>query len=243
MKQKITLFLFLTFSLIISACSPVATQTQIPPINTSTPIPQSTQTKIPVPTETPTPSPLPPVVSANEQINCYSGPGENGYIRLATFESGEQMDVVGKDASDQYWIVIDRKSNKGCWVESQYTSAHGETHMLPNLIPPPTTVLRPNPPENLKITFKCEKVFYRYRNHNFRVIITISWEDKSDNETGFEIYKDTNPWKTNEENNTQVIEIIESERTIYNSTTYTVFALNDVGKSTRVEKSIQYSCP
>ena len=216
--------------LIVSACNPAATPTEVKPPATNTPIP-------PIPTVTPTP--LPPMVTANEQVNCYSGPGENGYVLVTAIESGTQMEVVGKDASGKYWIVIDPKSNKGCWVESQYTSTQGETSALPVRIPAPTMVARPNPPEKLKATYHCAKK----NSWTFEASIVITWDDKSDNETGFEIYKNGNLWKTVEANATQIVENFEAYHPIYGSTNYTILAFNDVGKSTRVEKLVQYHCP
>jgi uncharacterized protein YgiM (DUF1202 family) len=148
MKRNNIIFLVGIICLIASACSP-ATPTVI--------VPQATETSLSPPVPTATTTPLPPMVTADQPVNCYSGPGEDGYTLVVALEKGQQMNVFGKDSSGNYWIVIDFKSNKGCWVESQYTTAQGETNTLPNLIPQPTVVILPNPPENLNITYTCKK--------------------------------------------------------------------------------------
>lgn len=207
--------------------------------------PAATQTHTPIPptsTVAPTVTPLPPVVSAKEQVNCYSGPGENGYKMVATFESGEQMDVVGRDASGTYWIVMDKKSNKGCWVESQYISLQGEAGSLPYLIPPPTTVSRPNAPEGVEITYRCEKTGPAW-DRSYHIAITITWIDTSNNEKGFEVYKEGKLWKTFEANITEAKEDLNSKLKVYGNTTYAILAFNEVGKSVRVEKVFTYLCP
>jgi hypothetical protein len=243
MKQKITPFLFLTFSLIISACSPIATQTQIPPTGTNIPV-QAQPTWTATPTATPTPLPL--LITINEQANCYGGPDKDGYALIAVFEKGEQVDLVGKNTSGKYWIVIDHKSNKGCWVESQYTVAQGAINTLPILIPAPTVSSRPSPPENLVVSFKCTKIHHQgslISWQTFLTTITITWSDTSNNEKGFEISRNGNPWRTFEANTTQTSEDIESKLAMYGDISYSVFAFNDAGKSLRVEKVLTYHCP
>jgi hypothetical protein len=232
-KKLLILILISILCLIASACGPTAAPTEFTPAatNTNTPLP-------PTPTETSTP--LPPMVTTNQQVNCYSGPGENGYELVAAIESGTQMNVVGKDASGKYWIVMDPKSNKGCWVESQFTSAQGETNALPNLVPAPTVVARPNAPGNFAISYKCES------DRGVRsVVFHLEWEDKSNNEEGFEIFRNGISIKKVEANITEAVDnlmiVIEVPST--GSINYTILAFNNIGKSTRVEKVIQYHCP
>lgn len=234
-RNHINALLFAIF-LTMAACSstPAPTEVTMPATETLTP------SATPFPTATQTP--LPPVILANEQVNCYSGPGENGYLLVATFESGEQMDVVGKDATGQYWIVMDSKSNKGCWVESQYTSMQGFQETLPVLIPAPTITTRPNSPQNIDVTYTCEKGGKPWNSY-FYLSILITWVDTSSNETGFEVYKNGNLWQTIDANVTQAQEVLQSEHVIMGSATYTVLAFNETGNSTRIEKTITYHCP
>ncbi|MEW6713211.1 MAG: hypothetical protein AB1403_25550, partial [Candidatus Riflebacteria bacterium] len=203
MKRKALVFLYWVICLAGSACSPATTPRPAEPASAAT------QSQTPIPptsTVTPTVPPLPPVVSAKEQANCYSGPGENGYNLIATFENGDQMDVVGRDSSGTYWIVMDKNSNKGCWVESRYISIQGEVGALPNLIPPPTTVSRPDAPGGIEITYTCEKTRPSRERAVYHIAITITWIDASNNEKGFEIYKEGKLWQTFEANSTEAKE-------------------------------------
>lgn len=72
----------------------------------------------------------------------------------------------------------------------------------------------------------------------------LEWEDRSNNETGYEIHKFGS-----------FLEIIEADRTSYTdsfgtgngvpesgSVSYVILAFNEHGKSLRVEEKINYSC-
>lgn len=231
--QKEFLITFSLVCLLLSACS------------SPTPAPEpvvSTETATPLPVATPSPTPLPPVLSADGPVNCYNGPGETGYILIASFEQGEQMDAVGRDASNGYWIVMDRKSGKGCWVEQNKVKIEGETASLPALVPPPTVVARPNAPSNLEITFKCKKTV-EYYDTVYKLAITLTWEDQSSNEMGFEVYENGKLWQTLGANTTEAHGDMQSGRTMHGVINYEVLAFNEVGKSARVAKKVTYQCP
>lgn len=236
MRRNYVNALLFAICLTMAACSSTPAPTEVTTAATETLVPSAT----PFPTATQTT--LPPMIQVNEQVNCYSGPGENGYQLVVTFERGEQMDVVGKDASNQYWIVMDSKSSKGCWVESQYTTGQGIKETLPVLIPAPTVTTRPASPQNIDVTYTCEKGGKPWNSY-FYLSIYITWIDTSSNETGFEVYKNGNLWQTLETDVNQAQEGIESEHVIMGSATYAVLAFNDTGNSNRVEKTITYHCP
>lgn len=237
MKKNRVISLLLMICLMITACGSTSAETVTDAANIRV---SSTPTMMPFSTSTLTP--LPPVVMVNKMADCYGGPGGAGYQLVATFEGGEQLDVVGKNESDQYWIVIDPKSNKGCWIESQYTTMHGTAETLPVLLPAPTMALRPNAPEAIDVEIKCSKGG-TVRLSSFTLTILITWTDTSDNETGFEIYKNGNLWQTLDANVTQIYEELSSEHVITGAATYTILAFNDTGNSTRVEKTVTYHCP
>lgn len=230
--KKLLTTLSLTCLLLSACASPTPTPVTIVPTGTATPMP----------TITPSPVPLPPILAANEHVNCYSGPGETGYVLVATFEQGDQMDVVGRDSSNGYWIVIDRKGGKGCWIEQKYATVEGQVDSPPALVPPPTVVARPKAPSNLDIKFNCQRSGPSYRSI-LNLAITITWEDNSTNEGGFEIYKNGNLLKTLDADMTEAHNDIQSDRTILGSAVYEVLAFNGVGKSTRITKTVTYHCP
>jgi hypothetical protein len=189
------------------------------------------------PSETPTPQPV--MITASEAVQCTSGPGE-GYILISTIEPGTAMELVGTDASGNYWIVIDRESRKGCWVESRITSTQGQTGDLPILIPPPTLAAKPAAPENLSIRYLCTT---KGKGQN-QVTLYLEWEDKSNTETGYEIHRYRD-----------LLKIIEADSTSFadsfgvgigvpsaGSVTYVIIAFNEHGKSLKLQGEIYYNC-
>lgn len=106
---------------------------------------------------------------------------------------------------------------------------------------PPTetqTPARPAAPANLEITYTCSRG--RWRSYN--VTIKLSWEDKSDNETGFEIFKNKVLIKTMEANATEAIDFDLLYNFDSGSASYEMRTFNDAGKSGRIIKDIYYRC-
>jgi len=230
MNHKFPSLAFLAVCLLVTACSPAITPsvTQV--------FPTSSPTLVPV-ISTETPKPLPPMASAKEKVDCYGGPDENGYPLVATFETDETMEIVGREESAGYWIVMDAKSGKGCWVKGQSVQTQGAVEPLPILIPAPTVAARPNAPGNLEVFSVC------YTGRESHISVILKWEDRSNNETGFVIYRNDKELVVLNANTTQY----EVENSRYWATTirssYEVFAFNDVGNSARAQISFVGRCP
>ncbi len=116
--------------------------------------------------------------------------------------------------------------------------------------PPPTetpvpTPARPNAPENLTINFTCAASPKRYGLQVFEVAVSLTWEDKSNDEQGFEIYKFGNLLKTVKANTTDFSDSFATGKgtPLYGNIEYTILAYNDQGKSLRIKKVVHYSCP
>ena len=178
------------------------------------------------------------MASAKEKVDCYGGPDENGYPLVAMFETGETMEIVGRDESAGYWIVMDTKSGKGCWVKSQSVQTQGAVEPLPILIPAPTVAARPNAPGNLEATPLCQK------DHGVHFSVILNWEDKSNNETGFVIYRNGKKLVTLDANTTRYeVETLVGGNQLSIHSDYEVFAFNSMGNSTRVQISFIGHCP
>ncbi len=105
------------------------------------------------------------------------------------------------------------------------------------LIPTPA---RPNPPENLTLSFTCAPSGIQ-----FQVSVYLTWEDKSNDEQGFEIYKFGKLLKIVEANTTSFSDSFATGKGISSlgSIEYMILAYNDQGKSLRIKKIISYHCP
>ncbi len=101
-----------------------------------TPMPENS----PMPVYTP-PSPGVTTLSVSANTNCRSGPGLS-YDRLDIVYVGQNVEVLGVDASGAYYIVR-APNGQICWLWSHYAILNGDTESLVVMTPPapPTTVI------------------------------------------------------------------------------------------------------
>jgi len=100
------------------------------------------------PTFTPTEEVAQGYISGN--TNCRIGPGDV-YGLIHTFMSGDIVNLVGKDLSENYWFIQDQEQGTiKCWLWGKYTTPEGNTADLPVFTPPPT----PIPVANYTIAYK-----------------------------------------------------------------------------------------
>ena len=226
MKNGILSVLLLIVILTLSSCMPALTPAPTPTMEPAT-------ATLPVPTATSTP--LPPSIHVSAAVECTGGPG-SGYRSVASIPAGAELKVVGKDSSGQYWIVMEPQTGKGCWIAAGQTSGQGDTSTLPELIPGPTIVAAPAAPANLKAVAVCgnEGMYTGAK-------ITITWEDRSDNETGFELLMNRSPHKQLDKDTTQYSEFIRAHAKAQ-AFVYWLRAVNENGKSAIVEASVSFYC-
>ncbi|MBE0681040.1 MAG: hypothetical protein IH589_03935 [Anaerolineales bacterium] len=155
-------------------------------------------TATPGPTSTPefTPTPSVPQVSVSTNTNCRTGPGTE-YDLIGALLVGQTATVVGKNTSTNYWIINNPGKSGTCWLWGQYATVSGNTAGLTEYAIPPTPTPLPTstptatatlaPPvavDNLTAAKICIPIVlptYQYTG-------SINWEDKSNNEKGFNIY-------------------------------------------------------
>lgn len=159
------------------------------PLETATP--QFTAT--PGPTETPSI----PQVTVSTDTNCRTGPGVV-YDNIGALFVGQVGTVVGKNSQTGYWIINNPGKTGTCWLYPQYATVTGNTANLQEYsIPPtptPTATSTPtqtptpsapapvnNPTINNKNCLAGVPPLYTYLGN-------LNWEDKSNNEDGFNIY-------------------------------------------------------
>jgi hypothetical protein len=138
--------------------------------------------------------------------NCRSGPGQ-AYSILYGLPVNVTAKVVGNNPSvTNYWVIEIPNSNGGtCWLWGQYATVTGDTSGLkvfavpatptptvtptPTLTFTPTKVVAPAAPSNpssVLITCSAAQGFTR------TYTATITWTDNSNNETGFNVYTNSN---------------------------------------------------
>ncbi|MEW6030102.1 MAG: hypothetical protein AB1554_11565 [Chloroflexota bacterium] len=228
--------IMLMAGLILVSCNPVAGGSASTP--TATPIPA---------TPTITLTPAPPTILIGSKTDCFGGPGAD-YRLIASFEAGDEVKVVGKDDYGEYWIVVDPKSGRGCWIRREGTTAQGITDYLPNLLPPPTPL--PDPPAaptNLAARYDCARVTppSTYQNHPdmMNLTIDVTWEDKADNETSYRVYVNGNLQDSLDANATAYRLAFQVKVDQTGAVLFGVEAYNTIsGTSERAEITVSYSC-
>ena len=139
----------------------------------------------------PTSTPSVPEVTVSQNTNCRTGPGVV-YDNIGALLIGQKATVVGKNTSSGYWIINNPGKTGTCWLFPQYATVSGNTANLQEYSIPPTptptstptstptaTPSAPAPVNNVTMNMVCPN-----GNHAG----TLNWEDKSNNEDGFNIY-------------------------------------------------------
>jgi hypothetical protein len=120
---------------------------------------------------------------------------------------------------------------------------------VPALVEPPTATAAlalPNAPANFVGSSSCTKVVaHSYTEYKFVFVANLTWEDRSGDETAFEISKDGNLLATLDADTTEYQDTL-TFMTPYKRPTqmavYTIQAINAAGKSKAVEVSVSANC-
>ncbi len=164
--------------------------------------PEFTATAGPTPTPGFTSTPTVPEVTVSTNTNCRTGPSVQ-YDNIGSLLIGQTGVVVGKNTSTGYWIINNPGKTGTCWLYPQYATVSGNTANLQEYsIPPtptptatstptatPTQTVTPAPPAAAS-NLVAAKVCLATIPPTYGGILT--WQDNSNNETGFNIYLGAN---------------------------------------------------
>lgn len=211
-RRKSTLFISMLLIVALSACnlpSGSSEATATPDLaltltalanNGGQPVasagPQETATPEFTATPGPTETPSIPQVTVSTDTNCRTGPGVV-YDNIGALFIGQVGTVVGKNSQTGYWIINNPGKTGTCWLYPQYATVTGNTANLQEYSIPPTptptatstptqtpTPSIPAPINNPTITKVCIPLVLPTYNYTG----VLNWEDKSNNENGFNIY-------------------------------------------------------
>lgn len=223
----------LTITALAGGAAPAAPQETATPQFTATPGPTST--------------PSVPQVSVTTNTNCRTGPGVI-YDLIDSLLIGQTAEVVGKNSGvPNYWVIKRVNGSGTCWLWGQYATVSGNTANLPEYPVPPTptpsptptftatsTPSAPAPVNNVTMNMVCPNALHSG---------TLNWEDKSNNEDGFNVYA-----------NGSLLASIPANSTSYNvvaapggpflpgiASIFEIEAFNGAGKAAK--KSVTKGCP
>jgi len=211
-KPRLALFVYVLLIAALSACNlPSSQPTEMPTPDLILTVtaqaalllqPATVQAQFTsAPGFTPTPqftsTPTVPMASVSQNTNCRIGPGTQ-YDLIDSLLVGQTSEVVGRSSgAPNYWIIKRVNGAGTCWLWGEYATVSGNTANLSDYPVPPTptpsptpsvtptaTLAPPVPVENVNAAKVCTPLaapLYQYGG-------TLTWEDKSNNETGFNIY-------------------------------------------------------
>jgi uncharacterized protein YraI len=217
-------------TLVAMTLNALATPTQELQENTPLPTPTLGTTRTPTPTITPTYSV--PMLTVNEPTNCRTGPGQS-YDLLFTLLPGASVEIVGSYPTNNYWTVKVQGLNEPCWMWGEYATTSGSVWTVPTVVPPPTTTASPpTAPGIASWDYLCGY------SSGPNATVNLKWTDRSDDESGYRIYRNDQLVTELPANTTAFTEVIDVEagQTI----TYRIEAFNSAGSSS--SSSISFSC-
>lgn len=144
----------------------------------------------------PTSTPSVPQVTVSTNTNCRFGPGVV-YSILDALLVGQTAEVVGKNSSvPNYWVIKRINGSGTCWLWGEYATVTGNTANLPEYPVPatptptatPTATATPTPSAPAPVNNPTMAMVCIPNGLNFNHSGILSWEDKSNNEDGFNIY-------------------------------------------------------
>jgi hypothetical protein len=136
-------------------------------------------------TGTITPTYSVPMLTVREQTNCRAGPGQD-YEVVFTYLPNAKLEIIGNYGIENYWLVKSEESPTGnCWLWGEFVEVTGSFWVVPSITPPPTaTKPPPNAPSFQSWDYLCE-----FNGVNLDLTVSLKWSDKSNNETGFRLYR------------------------------------------------------
>lgn len=171
-----------------------------------------------------------PLASFEDVTNCRTGPGVN-YQRITQIPPLVSVEIIGFFPPN-YWVV---NTDAGpCWVAGEFVTPSGNVAVVPTVTAPPT----PQGGTPAEPTFTNNGWNY-FCNADGKAEITLSWNDKATNETGYRVIRNGEPVAELPENSTTFSETIEL--TSGQSVSYQIQAYNSVGQST--SRTATMSCP
>lgn len=187
--------LLLAAGVFISSCNLPTSESTNPEISTAaaltvqavitnsaniTPLVSPTEST-PVTTES-TPTFSQPMASVGEVTNCRTGPGTN-YERVTQLLPAEPVKITGFFPPN-YWIVSTKLGD--CWLSGEFATPVGSFAAVPTVTAPPTP--KGDTPEAATFPPKNGWTFFCYGPG--QADITLTWNDKADNESGYRVLRD-----------------------------------------------------
>ena len=171
-----------------------------------------------------------PMVSVGDVINCRSGPNKSNKV-VTQLMPGTQTQIIGF-LPPNYWLVNSQLGE--CWLSGEFATPSGNFAAVPTVTAPPTP--QGNKPEAPSFP-KNGWTFYCYGPGS--ADITLTWNDKANNESGYRVFRNSELVIDMPANSTNFSETIalNTGQTV----AYQIQAYNQIGETLSSVASI--TCP
>ncbi len=166
-------------------------------------------------------------LTINDPTNCRSGPGPTFQL-ITAFTAGTTLQIVGKDTAHNYWLVLIPKTQNTCWASGEYATASGNYQSLPEATPVANQSI-PTRPGSFQYNWSCP---------GGNLTTDMTWTDTSDNENGFNIYRNGVLIVSLPANSTSYTDKVVVP--VGSSITYGITAFNQNGESS--PRSFSFTC-
>ncbi len=128
------------------------------------------------------------ILTVDSNTNCREGPGSS-YKVVIILVAGATYQIIARTVDNKYWVITEPGTSTVCWVPAEFSNAFGDVTLLPVTTPSaPTSVSGPiNAPTGLGYSFSCA---FNGPSGDYTVTVFLTWSDRSNNETGFYVYRD-----------------------------------------------------
>jgi hypothetical protein len=183
--------------------------------------------------------------SFNANANCRQGP-DTAYNIVTSFLAGDVVTLDGRnDFAPRWWYVLIPSSSAHCWVSGSTLDVSGPVEELPVIAAPllptdtptatitPTNTAAPVPPaapDNLSVSDSCT---------GSGLDVQLTWDDNSNNENGFRVYREGILQETLPANTTGYNQSAPHTNSGF---TYSVEAFNSAGTSSQTSANSSV-CP
>jgi uncharacterized protein YraI len=122
-----------------------------------------------------------PRLTVREATNCRTGPGID-YDIVVTYPVGTQLEIAGRAASGDFWLVKSAESSTGlCWMWGESVDVSGNTAAVPGITVPATAI---SVTSDVLIVDQWE-----YSCDSGTLTFILNWRDRREDESGYRIFR------------------------------------------------------
>ena len=126
------------------------------------------------------------LLTVDSNTNCREGPGLD-FVIVIVLAPGTNYQMIARTADNKYWVVTEIGKSNACWVPAEMSNAFGNVNLLPVTTPsaPTSAAGSLQAPTGLAYQYSCA-----FNGINSDITTILAWNDRSNNETGFRVYRD-----------------------------------------------------